>query len=90
MTLIKLITSADFLFQMAGFRWRIFGLTMIFLSLAGALIATPRLRWLLISLWVGYVLYGLTLPFQMYTQLLSYSTDPHHCAWIGFGAESAD
>jgi hypothetical protein len=25
------------------------------------------MRWLLISLWVGYLLYGLTLPFQMYT-----------------------
>ncbi len=35
--------------------------------MAGALIATPRLRWLLIGLWVGYLLYGLTLPFQMYT-----------------------
>jgi hypothetical protein len=42
-------------------------LTVIFLSLAGALVATPRLRWLLIGLWIGYLLYGLTLPFQMYT-----------------------
>jgi hypothetical protein len=42
-------------------------LTVIFLSLAGALLAPARLRWLLISLWVGYLLYGLTLPFQMYT-----------------------
>ena len=40
---------------------------MIFLSIAGALLAPPRLRWLLISLWIGYLLYGLTLPFQMYT-----------------------
>ncbi len=66
-TLIKLITSADFYSKWLAFVGSIFGLTMIFLSLAGALIATPRLRWLLISLWVGYVLYGLTLPFQMYT-----------------------
>jgi len=66
-TLIKLITSADFYSKWLAFVGSIFGLTMIFLSLAGALIATPRLRWLLVSLWVGYVLYGLTLPFQMYT-----------------------
>jgi 4-amino-4-deoxy-L-arabinose transferase-like glycosyltransferase len=66
-TLIKLITSADFYSKWLAFVGSIFGLTVIFLSLAGALIATPRLRWLLISLWVGYVLYGLTLPFQMYT-----------------------
>ncbi|NJN80153.1 MAG: hypothetical protein HC797_06625 [Anaerolineales bacterium] len=38
-----------------------------FSALSGALIAPPRMRWLLISLWIGYVLYGLTLPFQMYT-----------------------
>jgi hypothetical protein len=31
------------------------------------LIASPRLRWLLIGLWIGYLAYGLTLPFQMYT-----------------------
>ena len=29
--------------------------------------ASPRLCWLLIGLWVGYLCYGLTLPFQMYT-----------------------
>ncbi len=66
-TLIKLITSADFYSKWLAFIGSIFGLTMIVLSFVGALIATPRLRWLLISLWAGYVLYGLTLPFQMYT-----------------------
>ncbi len=66
-TLINLITSADFYSKWLAFIGSIFGLTMILLSLAGALIATPRLRWLLVSLWIGYLLYGLTLPFQMYT-----------------------
>ena len=66
-TLIKLITSADFYSKWLAFIGSLFGLTMIFLGIAGALIATPRLRWLLISLWIGYLLYGLTLPFQMYT-----------------------
>jgi 4-amino-4-deoxy-L-arabinose transferase-like glycosyltransferase len=66
-TLIKLITSTDFYSKWLAFIGSLFGLTTIFLSIVGALIATPRLRWLLISLWVGYLLYGLTLPFQMYT-----------------------
>ncbi len=65
--LIKLITSTDFYSKWLAFIGSLFGLTVIFLSLAGALLAPPRLRWLLISLWVGYLLYGLTLPFQMYT-----------------------
>jgi 4-amino-4-deoxy-L-arabinose transferase-like glycosyltransferase len=66
-TLIKLITSTGFYSKWLAFIGSLFGLTVIFLSLAGALLASPRLRWLLISLWVGYILYGLTLPFQMYT-----------------------
>ena len=66
-TLIKLITSTDFYTKWLAFIGSLFGLTVIFLGLAGALLAPPRLRWLLISLWIGYLLYGLTLPFQMYT-----------------------
>ena len=66
-TLINLITSTDFYSKWLAFIGSLFGLTVIFLSLAGALLAPARLRWLLISLWVGYLLYGLTLPFQMYT-----------------------
>ncbi|MCC6259782.1 MAG: glycosyltransferase family 39 protein [Anaerolineales bacterium] len=66
-TLIQLITSADFYTKWLAFIGSLFGLTVIFLSVAGALIAMPRMRWLLISLWIGYLLYGLTLPFQMYT-----------------------
>ncbi len=65
--LIELITSAKFYASWLGFLGSIFGLTVIFLSIAGALLASPRFRALLISLWVGYLLYGLTLPFQMYT-----------------------
>jgi hypothetical protein len=66
-TLLKLITSREFYTKWLAFIGGFFGLTVIFLSLAGALIAAPRMRWLLISLWAGYILYGLTLPFQMYT-----------------------
>lgn len=65
--LFKLVTSTDFYSKWLAFLGRLFGLTILFASLAGALIATPRLRWLLISVWAGYLAYGLTLPFQMYT-----------------------
>jgi 4-amino-4-deoxy-L-arabinose transferase-like glycosyltransferase len=66
-TLLKLVTSTDFYTRWLAFIGSLFGFTIIVLSLAGILLAAPRARWLLISLWVGYVLYGLTLPFQMYT-----------------------
>jgi hypothetical protein len=65
--LIKLVASTDFYTRWLAFLDNLFGLTIIFLSISGALLAPPRLRWLLISLWIGYLLYGLTLPFQMYT-----------------------
>jgi len=65
--LIKLVGSTDFYTKWLAFLGNLFGLTIIFLSIGGALLAPPRLRWLLISLWIGYLLYGLTLPFQMYT-----------------------
>ncbi len=65
--LLKLITSLSFYSNWLGFLGSLFGLTVLFASLAGTLLAAPRLRVLLISLWMGYLLYGLTLPFQMYT-----------------------
>jgi len=43
------------------------GLGFLLLALVGILIAKPRIRVLMIGLWVGYLLYGLTLPYQMYT-----------------------
>ncbi|MFZ5858992.1 MAG: ArnT family glycosyltransferase [Chloroflexota bacterium] len=65
--LFKLITSIHFYADWLGFIGSLFGLTVIFASLAGIFLAPPRLRWLLIGLWIGYAAYGLTLPFQMYT-----------------------
>ena len=63
----KLLTSADFYSKWLAFLGSLFGLTIIFLGIAGTLIAPPRLRALLIGLWIGYIVYGLVLPFQMYT-----------------------
>jgi len=66
-TLFKLIASPHFYADWLGFVGSLLGLTVLFLSLAGTILAPPRLRWILIGLWAGYLLYGLTLPFQMYT-----------------------
>ncbi|MBI5952042.1 MAG: phospholipid carrier-dependent glycosyltransferase [Chloroflexi bacterium] len=65
--MMKLLSSADFYSSWLAFISHLFGLAVIFLSLAGTLVSTPRLRWLLIGLWAGYIIYGLALPFQMYT-----------------------
>lgn len=65
--LIKLITSIHFYSDWLGFVGGLLGITILFLSLLGTLLSPPRLRWLLIGLWVGYAIYGLTLPFQMLT-----------------------
>lgn len=43
------------------------GFTVLLLSLLGVLISSSRSRALLGGLWVGYGLYGLFLPYQMYT-----------------------
>lgn len=65
--LIKLVTSIHFYADWLGFVGGLLGITILFLSLIGTLLAPARLRWLLIGLWAGYALYGLTLPFQMLT-----------------------
>lgn len=43
------------------------GMAALVAGLVGVVIARGRYRWLLISLWIGYFLYGLFLPYQMYT-----------------------
>ena len=65
--LINLIFSLDFYSKWLAILGSLFGLTLMFLSLAGLLLSPPRARWLLVGIWLGYILYGLTLPFQMYT-----------------------
>ena len=65
--MFKLITSTDFYSKWLAFLGSLFGLTILFLSLAGTLLAPSRGRALLIGLWAGYLLYGLSVPFQMYT-----------------------
>lgn len=65
--LVKLITSPHFYADWLGFIGSLFGLTILLLSLIGVLIAPSDIRWVLTGIWIGYLCYGLTLPFQMYT-----------------------
>lgn len=65
--LIKLITSPHFYADWLGFVGSLVGMTILFLSLVGTCIASARFRWMLVGLWGGYLIYGLTLPFQMFT-----------------------
>ncbi len=65
--LIHLLSSTKFYLQWITFIGSLFGLPIIYLSIIGALLLPPRGRALLVAAWVGYLLYGLTLPFQMYT-----------------------
>ena len=43
------------------------GLSFLLLALVGVAISKTRNRYLLLGLWIGYGLYGLFLPYQMYT-----------------------
>lgn len=65
--LLFLITDTKFYARWLAFIGSLFGLTLFFLSLAGTMLAPARLRAALTGLWIGYFLYGLTLPFQAYT-----------------------
>ena len=65
--LLQLITSPHFYADWLGFAGSLLGLSFIFLSLVGTALAVPRFRIMLLGLWIGYLLYGLVLPFQMFT-----------------------
>lgn len=66
-SLSHLLLQPDFYIRWLNLVQNLMGLTALLLSLAGVILAAPRYRALLISLWAGYVLYGLFLPYQMYT-----------------------
>ena len=65
--LLQLITSPHFYADWLGFVGSLVGLSILFISLVGTALASPRFRSLLLGLWIGYLLYGLVLPFQMFT-----------------------
>lgn len=66
-SLLQLLLDPALYVRWLGMLQNLFGLSILFLSLAGVLISRPRSRILLAGLWLGYLVYGLTLPYQMYT-----------------------
>jgi hypothetical protein len=66
-SLLHLLLEPAFYVRWFSFVQNLVGLAAILLGLAGILIATNRSRALLIGLWGGYLVYGLLLPYQMYT-----------------------
>lgn len=66
-SLSYLLLDPSFYVRWFSFISSLMGLTVIIISLIGVLISRPRNRALLLGLWIGYAIYGLTLPYQMYT-----------------------
>jgi hypothetical protein len=66
-SLSHLLLQPAFYMRWLNFVQDLMGLTVLLLAFTGVLISKPRNRALLIGLWAGYVLYGLFLPYQMYT-----------------------
>lgn len=65
--LSHLIIEPAFYVRWLSFVQNWMGFSVILLALAGVIIASPRNKALLCGLWIGYIIYGLTLPYQMYT-----------------------
>lgn len=67
LALLPLLADPAFYVRWMGMLHNLFGLTLLFAGLVGVLISSSRNRIFLSGLWVGYIIYGLTLPYQMYT-----------------------
>ncbi len=66
-SLSHLLLEPSFYIRWLNTVQNLMGLSALLAGLAGVLIAQPRLRALLLGLWGGYAIYGLFLPYQMYT-----------------------
>ena len=66
-SLSHLLLQPSFYMRWLSLVQNLMGLTVLLLSLIGMLISPPRNRALLLGLWAGYAVYGLFLPYQMYT-----------------------
>lgn len=65
--LSHLVLEPSFYLRWFNFIQSLLGLSALLLGLIGMLLYPPRGRALLLGLWLGYGLYGLLLPYQMYT-----------------------
>jgi hypothetical protein len=66
-SLSHLLLEPSFYVRWLSMVQNLMGLSALLIGVVGILIAAPRARLLLLSLWAGYAVYGLTLPYQMYT-----------------------
>ncbi|MBU0510403.1 MAG: glycosyltransferase family 39 protein [Chloroflexi bacterium] len=66
-SLSHLIRDPGFYVRWMSFLGYLMSLALVFVGMVGVLISKPRNRVLLLGLWIGYGLYGLMLPYQMYT-----------------------
>jgi 4-amino-4-deoxy-L-arabinose transferase-like glycosyltransferase len=66
-SLSHLLLEPNFYGRWLNLAQSLVGLLALLASLVGVLIAQPRYRIFLIGLWAGYFVYGLFLPYQLYT-----------------------
>jgi 4-amino-4-deoxy-L-arabinose transferase-like glycosyltransferase len=67
LSLSHLLVEPSFYARWLNLVQDLMGLSFLLLALVGVAISKTRNRYLLLGLWIGYGLYGLFLPYQMYT-----------------------
>jgi 4-amino-4-deoxy-L-arabinose transferase-like glycosyltransferase len=64
---ISLLTQSSFYVRWLELLNTLFGGLILVIALAGVVIMQPKARSLMVGLWVGYLLFGLTEPWQIHT-----------------------
>ena len=67
LALSHLILEPHFYVRWLSFIQNLMGFSILLLALFGVMLSLPHNKALLLGLWGGYLVYGLTLPYQMYT-----------------------
>lgn len=65
--LFPMLTNPSFYMRWLNHLHSLMGLETVFLGLLGLSISPPLARWVLLGLWVGYGIYGISLPHQIIT-----------------------
>jgi 4-amino-4-deoxy-L-arabinose transferase-like glycosyltransferase len=65
--LLPIAFEGAFYIRWLYFLGDLFGLTILLLALSGVILSNGKYRAILVGLWVGYVIYGITLPHQTLT-----------------------
>ncbi|HSO26670.1 MAG TPA: glycosyltransferase family 39 protein [Anaerolineales bacterium] len=67
LALLGLLVRPQFYLSILNFFDSLFGFAVLVASFAGLLLAAPRLRAILLGVWLGYLPYAVMWPYQMYT-----------------------